>query len=80
MSKKMYTQEQLDHAIDYALAMGDHTLNELYGRKDEIERIMKALEKEYKTINHRIEDLEVARNNVFTCCIDWCETKDEQDE
>lgn len=79
MSKKMYTQEQLDHAIDHALKIGDHTLDELYGRKDEIERIMKMLEKEYETINHRIEALEEARNNVFAFCIDWCDTKEDEE-
>lgn len=63
MSKKLYTQEQLDHAIDYALKIGDHALDELYGRKHELERLMKILEKEYKYVLAKIDELERKQSN-----------------
>lgn len=64
MSKKLYTQEQLDHAIDYALKIGDHALDELYGRKNEIERVLKTARKEYRDICSKIEALE---NERYRC-------------
>ena len=61
MSKKLYTQEQLDHAIDYALKIGDHTLDELYGRKNYIEKEIKRIENEYKDVLIKIDELERKR-------------------
>ena len=63
MSKKLYTQEQLDHAIDYALKIGDHALDELYGRKNRIEIEMKRIDKDYKDVLLKIDKLEQERNN-----------------
>lgn len=62
--KKQYTQAQLDHAIDYALKIGDHALNELYGRKYQLEKIIKMLEKEYRTVCVRIDECETKRNTI----------------
>lgn len=62
--KKLYTQAQLDHAIDYALKIGDHALSELYGRKYQLEKILKMVEEEYKTVCVRIDEYETKRNTI----------------
>lgn len=62
--KKLYTREELDHAIDYALRCGDHVLDELYGRKRQLENIIKMLKKEYTTVCTRIDECEKERNTI----------------
>ena len=62
--KKLYTQAQLDHAIDYALTLGDHAIDEMYGRKYQLEKILKMVEEEYKTVCTRIDEYETKRNAI----------------
>lgn len=64
MSEKKYTQEQLDHAIDYALKIGDQKLAYLEGAADRLESVIGALTEELKTVRSVIDTVEKERNNV----------------
>ena len=52
--KQLYTKEQLDRAIDYALHVGDSELAELYGVKKTLETIIKSLQDSYNDVCGKI--------------------------
>ena len=54
MSKKIYTQSDLSHAIDLALHYGDAQLAELYGIKKCLETTIKSLTDTYNEVQNKI--------------------------
>ena len=55
MSKKLYTQEQLDYAIDKALHYGDKDLAELEGIRKCLETTIKSLTDAYNEVCTKIK-------------------------
>lgn len=63
MNEKKYTQEQLDHAIDHALKIGDQKLAYLEGAADRLESVIGTLTEELKTVRSVIDTIEKERYN-----------------